>query len=236
MNIFFLDLEYSDSNLYKGEIFEIAVLSDKSGNIFHTYIQIVGVIPAFVETLCGVKDKNVKALGISFTAAMSDLWKFIKGESNGENSMIISHGNWDFPMITANLERNNISFSGFEEFFYINSVKIMLANGIEKPGLDQFAIRTRHSAVDDVNILQKVVHQYVTVRDLYRNFISFDEILTDLKERLPISFLDLFELVNNSVTKVDFKNKLYTYIKEKSQLKNKNMNEIADFYFNYFKN
>ena len=40
MNRFYLDTEYSNDNYYLGDIFEIAVLSEKSGYIFHSYIKI----------------------------------------------------------------------------------------------------------------------------------------------------------------------------------------------------
>ena len=60
MSIFYIDLEYTNSNLYIGEVFEIAVLSEKSGYMFHVYISIYDKIPPFVKKLCGVDDLKLE--------------------------------------------------------------------------------------------------------------------------------------------------------------------------------
>ena len=102
MSIFYIDLEYTNSNLYIGEVFEIAVLSEKSGYMFHVYISITDKIPPFVKELCGVDDIKLVKEGISFTSAMYKLETFIRDETD-ENPFIISHGNRDSQILFANL-------------------------------------------------------------------------------------------------------------------------------------
>ena len=48
MNRFYLDTEYTNDNYYLGDMFEIAVLSERSGYIFHTYIKMSNKLPSYV--------------------------------------------------------------------------------------------------------------------------------------------------------------------------------------------
>ena len=87
MGIFYMDTEYTNGNFYLGDIFEIAVLSESSGCIFHSYINIATTIPEYVQRLCNVTDVTNSP---SFPNVMNNLIRFI----NQEDVTIIAHGGY----------------------------------------------------------------------------------------------------------------------------------------------
>ena len=48
-NRFYLDTEFTNGNYYRGDIFELALISEKTCRIFHQYIQIPYDIPTYVK-------------------------------------------------------------------------------------------------------------------------------------------------------------------------------------------
>ena len=233
-DIFYIDVEYNESNLYIGEIFELAVLSETSDKLFHSYISIQGALPWFYKKLCDIDETKLLAVGLPFRAVMKDLINFIWSNASS-TPFIIAHGDWDFKMLAANLWRNECEFSGLHEFLYINSVEILLKKGMEQPGLSRFCKREKHSAKDDVRILQKVCRTYIEMRDIYSNFNSFECTIWEFDKRVVVSLTMLREFVKDCDTKIELQNKLTVYVRKKTCLTVKSVHKIAEFYFSFYK-
>ena len=52
-------MECTNGNFYLGDIFEIAVVSEDTGNIFHSYIKIHYKLPHQVKFLCNISDETL---------------------------------------------------------------------------------------------------------------------------------------------------------------------------------
>lgn len=174
MNVFYLDSEYTNGNLYRGDLIEISVLAETSGQIFHSYIKCRNKLPPFVRNLCNITDEELETIGLPFNRVIDDLIKFIDQEEG--QPIIITHGGVDIPLIIANCMKNGYNWRRLAKYIFMDSVKILQKKGYEKPGLDSFSMRKGHSAIEDVKILQHVFNNYVVNT---KSVVSFKEILEE---------------------------------------------------------
>ena len=115
MGRFYLDTEYTNGNYYLGDIFEIAVLSEQSGYIFHTYIKIHNKLPSYVRKLCNITDTILEMRSEHFNDVMDDLIEFINQESPRDDVIIIAHGGFltDFPLLIVNCMKAKYDYTRF---------------------------------------------------------------------------------------------------------------------------
>ena len=168
MGIFYIDTEYTNGNFYLGDIFEIACLSEDSGYIYHSYINIECTIPNYVKRLCNVSDEKIKS-SPSFYEVMNGVIEFINAQESQPPIKIISHGGYlfDFPLLFTNCMRNRFDYTWFEKCEFIDSVKELQQLGYRKPGLDSFAPPDRiHSAARDVELLGEISNKLLRSQNL----------------------------------------------------------------------
>ena len=201
-DIFFLDCEYTNGNLYVGEIFEIALLCKSTGNIFHSYVRIQTVIPKYVREMCNISDKQLNEIYQSptFSEIMDDLLIFVKEESRSLNIYIIAHGgfNSDIPLIINNCKRSKYSCNGLANYMFVDSMLYFKNKGILKPGLDNLNVtemRRYHTAINDVKILSDITDKLIGNNDMYlllKDAVNFDYFLQYLKAKMPISIAEMY--------------------------------------------
>ena len=63
---FYLDTEYTNGNYYQGDIFEIALVSEDTGRVFHQYVKIPYNLPKNSKRLCNINDEVIRHKRVSF--------------------------------------------------------------------------------------------------------------------------------------------------------------------------
>ena len=221
MNRFYLDTEYSNGNYYLGDIFEIAVLSEKSGYIFHSYIKIPPQqqpLSPFIMQFCHVTRKKLDMLSLPFNQVMRELIDFIDQESTTSDEaaaiIIIGHGALltDFPLLIANCIKNSFDYTPFTKYVFVDSMIALKSKGYTNPGLGTFTeyntMERRHSAIQDVKLLRNVVNKLL-VSDISQLQNTMTDILRFLRKKLPITFAELYNLASRSQSLTSFESTLY---------------------------
>ena len=88
-----MDLEFTNGNYYLADILEIALLSEESGNVFHSYVKINYSVPQRVQQITAITNSTIKALRLPFREVMDGLVEFLHREQvRGEAlPFIIAH-------------------------------------------------------------------------------------------------------------------------------------------------
>ena len=239
MGVFYLDLEFTNGNFYVGDIFEIAVLSEHSGNMFHSYIYTPERISSYVLHMCGVEIERIRQAP-TFCVIMTDLFNFIKEENDEKQVILIAHGGLgsDFPLLFVNCMRRQKTkdfIQHLDSFSFLDSVETLQNSyGYRKTSLDVLTgKRDVHSAVEDAELLKMVADDYRINKDLNISILySAQDILHKLTMKLPISIKDLNSLSNILPTKESFERALYEFSTPKTALSKKQVPRIANMYFN----
>ena len=232
MGIFYIDTEYTNGNFYLGDIFEIACLSEDSGYIFHSYINIGCTIPNYVKGLCNVPDEKIKS-SPSFYEVMNGVIEFINAHESQPPIKIISHGGYlsHFPLLFTNCMRNRFDYTWFEKCEFIDSVKELQQLGYRKPGLDSFAPPHRiHSAAGDVELLREISNKLLRSQNL--NVYTLEDIIQYIHTKMPISIVEL-QVVANTKTFQHLEALLHELAAANTALNTKQVEKIARYYFNY---
>ena len=245
MNRFYFDTEYSNGNYYLGDIFEIAVLSEKSGYIFHSYIKIPQPLSPFIMQFCHVTRKKLDMLSLPFNQVMRELIDFIDQESTTTSDeaaaiIIIGHGALltDFPLLIANCIKNSFDYTPFTKYVFVDSMIALKSKGYTNPGLDTFndTMEKRHSAIQDVKLLRNVVNKLL-VSDISQLQNTMTDILRFLHKKLPITFAELYNLSSLSQSLTSFESTLYEIMRmrggRKTSLNERQVCNIARYYYKY---
>ena len=98
MGRFYLDTEFTNGNYYLGDIIEMALLAEESGNTFQSYVQIHYLIPTRVKELTTISDDLLASAGCKFKDAMVAFLDFIQREQmeSSTDPVIIAHGGFLF--------------------------------------------------------------------------------------------------------------------------------------------
>ena len=80
MGKFYLDMEFTNGNYYLVDILEIALLSEESGNVHHSYVKISYSVPKQVQLLTGIINRTIETHGVPFRNVMDGLVEFIRCE------------------------------------------------------------------------------------------------------------------------------------------------------------
>ena len=237
---FFLDTEYTNGNYYRGDIFEIALISETTYRVFHQYIKIKYRLPNNVKTLCRISDEYLLRKGVPFTYMLKRMLLFIKSET--DNPTIIAHSGYlnDFPLLFINCIKHNINVADvFKNYTFIDSLKV-IRNSIEcrKPGLKSIIILCykQHTALSDVKSLLNVFTKQQPYTSLLSDSVqtySTNDIVQFMNQKLPLSIDKHHQFVYNVHTVEQLKQKLAQYVKEKSALKRKQLVKVSFYAYKY---
>ena len=241
-----MDAEYTNGNYYLGEIFEIALLSQSSGYIFHSYINISYRISKYVKKLCNVTDAIIHRQGQPFRRVINDLIRFIKQEEEEEteatDTIIVGHGSYttDFPLLLVNCMKAKYDYTQFKKFTFIDSMQVFKDKGYKRPGLDALSGETDrlfHSATRDVELLRDIINRLsdddITTTTKY--VYNLEDIIHYVNMKLPISIQHLYKLAAHNVTSYQcFESELYSRVNEKTALNSKQVCKIACRYFTMY--
>ena len=239
MTRFFLDTEYTNGNYYQGDIFEIALVSENTYRIFHQYVKIPYSVPNNVKRLCNISDKVLQQKGVSFTHMIKRLTRFVKSET--KTPTIIAHAGYafDFPLLFTNCMKHNLNVQIiFQNYAFVDSVKVLQNAGVRKPGLHTIANASyqRHSAASDAKTLVDVFNN----KEMYANLIkqndikySVNDMLQVLRKKLPISIDDLCYLSSSVNTREELTYILKQYVRIKSALSSEQLLKVSIYAFKY---
>ena len=238
MGRFFLDLEYTNGNYYLADIIELALLSEETGNVFHSYVRIHYLLPKRVKELTRITDDTLASIGCSFKDTFVGLNDFIKSENSHDETvpLIIAHAGFlfDFPILFTNCMKHKITDFGFlQHCLFADSLQIMEMNGYHPAGLDalcqQFGlVRGGHSALSDVQLLKKV---FGNKHVLDQHIHTFERIMFSLKQKLPVPIGKIYEWARRSHSYQDLEKMLVQFVKKKTALSSHQMFKIAYWYF-----
>ena len=243
---FFLDTEFSNGNFYLGDIFEIAVLSEDSGNIFHEYIDIGYMLPKYVENMCKINSSQLLLEGRSFKKVIEEFTNFIQHEANMRQPIIIAHGGFhnDFPLLITNCRKTGYNYiNAFKNILFMDSVELLKKANIQNPGIDSIIKDlpnvaenvTRHTAVGDVQILSNIF-----LLDSYRELLltgetyNLNKIEQYVNNKLPISISDIYSMAYLVSSQTSFEITLLPYCKNKSSLTRKQIKKLCIIIFGIF--
>lgn len=117
-------------------IIDFALLSERTGNVFHSYIRIHYLIPSRVKDLTKITDDKLASIGFSFKDVFGSMNNFIESETleNENTPLIITHAGFlfDFPKLLSNCMKHKIH----KKCLYVDSLRIMSENGYHCSGLD----------------------------------------------------------------------------------------------------
>ena len=224
-----MDLEYTNGNFYLGDIFEIACLSEDSGRIYHSYINIPTTITSYIKKMCCISDELIRNSS-SFYIVMQELVDFIEQEEgkNKSSTTIVSHGGYlsDFPLLLANCMKFHYDYTTFFNYKFIDSMQIFQSMGYHRPGLESLANTKRkiHTATQDVQLLKDVITTYNI--DISRGY-TLSDILQYMNRKLPISIPDLYKLVSRTTSFNSLESMLRPYSGAKNALNKKQLYKIV---------
>ena len=238
MGRFYLDLEFTNGNYYLADIIELALLSEETGNVFHSYIRIHYLIPKRVKELTTISDDTLASIGCSFKDTFVALNDFIKSETLQDESkpLIIAHAGFlfDFPILVTNCMKHKIQdFGILQHCLFADSIEVLRENGYQRPGLDslcqQFGLmRDVHSALGDVQLLKKVFYNQHIHREHIR---TFEKVVFDLKQKLSVRIIKIYEWARKCHSHHDLEIMLVKFVKKKTALTSHQMFKIAFWYF-----
>ena len=206
------------------------MVAEECGNIYHRYVKIHYSVPKQVQLLTGITNRTIETHGVPFRDVMDGLVAFIRREPT-EPTIIIAHGDYDFPILLASCTKHTYSdFAVLSELVYVDSMQSLY----RRPGLDALCEelkieRMGHSALDDAKILQTVCTMKSELQNPYGYTIR--DIISYLNAKLPISIQRVYCLTNRCTSHAELIYILYEYARPKTALNMKQVGKIAYFYF-----
>lgn len=241
MGIFYLDTEFTNGNYYLGDIFEIALLSENSGRIFHSYVNIPSRIPRYIKKMCNVTDMIIRK-SPPFCKVMNELIGFIEREdkeASSKRTFIIAHGGYlnDFPLLLTNCMRTKYDYTLLEKYTFIDSKLVFESKGYKRPGLDALSgkgDRRIHSAIEDVKLARDVIKKLLVIDITTTNTYAYtlQDILQYLEGKLPISIQNIYKIAAQETSYYSFESELYRHAVTKTALNENQVRKIAYRYFN----
>ena len=129
MSLFYLDLEYSNGNFYLRDIFDLTLISERSGHVFHSLINIPLPLDDYVKFLCNITDNTLQREGTTFGQAFDAMTAFVNDdvEEKGEPVTIVAHSGYlnDFPLLVMNCIKNKCDTAAMSSYRFIDTLKIL---------------------------------------------------------------------------------------------------------------
>lgn len=256
MNLFYLDSEYSNGNFYLGDIFELAVIAEKSGNVFHTFITIPTPLDSHVQFMCNITDNYLQTHGLSFKQAFASMICFINSETKEEEgpAIIMAHNGFycDFPLLLTNCIKNKCDIAVMSKYCFIDTFAILqqaardgthdLPHRLSLKALSENVFGhtdiSRHTAGDDATTLMMIFQHdpYRTIlidniNNNKNNRYNTNTITWHLNNKMPIPIVKLYRLARGVTSPQRLSLLLTTYVREKTAFNKANVNKIALYYF-----
>ena len=248
---FYFDTEFTNGNYYLGDIIEVALLAEESGNTFHSYVQIHYLIPTRVKELTNISDALLVTAGCKFKDTMVAFLDFIRREQLESDTppIIIAHGGFlfDFPLLLSNCMKYGVVDHGLlPDCLFLDSIEMFKALGYQKPGLDSLCnkfglVRQDHSALFDVQLLCRVFKEHSILYKYNMNSenwikcngqsCKYEDLLFYLHQKLPVSIQKINNLARRSRSKTDLEVFLSKFVKNKTALNTNQLFKIAHWYF-----
>ena len=225
----------------------MALLSEESGNMFQSYVQIHYLIPTRVKELTTISDDLLASAGCKFKDAMVSFLDFIEREQMGSSTdpVIIAHGGYrfDFPILLANCMKHNVwDYGMLPNCSFVDSLEVFKYCGYTRPGLDslcnKFGLeRYNHSALSDVKILcnvfekHSILCKYNMKYDCRLHTYKFADLLFYLKQKLPVSIQKIYSWARKCRSKQDLEIALTKFVKKKTALNTNQLLKISHWYF-----
>ena len=223
------------------DILEIALLSEESGNVFHSYVKIHYSIPQRVQQLTGITNCTHKTLGLSFREVMDGPVEFLHREQAlGETLLnFIAHGGYshDFPILLVSCMKHNCDkFGILTEDMFVDSMQALQDDGYKRPGLNALCeqlniTRSSHSELEVASTLYYVCNKKSKILDHPYGY-TFGDITSHLNRKLPLPIRKVSNLATECVSYQELGCILYGYVKRKSAL---NFNQVCKIAHCYFK-
>ena len=137
MNLFYLDTEYSNGNFYLGDIFDLSLIAAKSGNVFHTLINIPLPLDNYIKFMCNITDSKLWREGVSFEEAYKSMIAFInfeveeteneKEEEDIAEVTIMAHNGYlaDFPLLLVNCYKNKCDTTAMSNYRFVDTLQML---------------------------------------------------------------------------------------------------------------
>ena len=243
MGRFYFDTEFTNGNYYLGDIIDIALHAEESGNTFHSYVQIHYLIPTRVKELTSISDDLLASVGCKFKDAMVSFLDFIQREQKESSTapVIIAHGGYqsDFPLLLANcMKRGVLDYGILPNCSFVDSVEVFKSCGYTSPGLDSLCIefglvRHNHSALSDVKLLCNVFEKHLCKYNINYNcqFHTFADLMFYLKQRLPVPIQKIYSWAWKCQSKQELEITLSKFVKKKTALNANQVLKISHWYF-----
>ena len=254
MNRFFLDTEYTNGNFYIGDIFDLALIAEKSGHIFHTLIKVSAPLDNYIKFMCSITDEKLKKEGVTFKHAFEAMIAFISAEKekDGEPVAIMAHGGFtcDFPLLVINCLKNKCDISSMLSYRFVDTVKILQHEAeldttlslqcslqtLSKKVFGESIHPSIHSAANDV-IMLKNIFQYHPYRKILlknmNNTFNINTITWHLNAKMTLSIDDIYNRYQNVLSLQHLVLLLSTHLRKKSSLNATTVEKIAVYFYKY---
>ena len=255
MNRFFLNTEYTNGNFYIGDIFDLALMAEKSGHVFHTLISVPAPLDNYIKFMCSITDEILKKEGVTFKYAFEAMIAFISAEKveDGEPVTIMAHGGFtcDFPLLVTNCLKNKCDISSMLSYRLVDTVKILQHEAeldttlslqcslqtLSKKVFGEPVHHSIHSAVNDAIMLKNIFQYHPYRKILLKNMNNTSNINTitwHLNGKMPISIADIYNRYQNVLSLHHLVLLLSTHIRnQKSSLNATTVEKIALYFYKY---
>ena len=246
MSLFYLDTEFSNGNFYLGDIFEIAVISERSGNAFHTLIKIPTRLDSYVKFICSITDNVLQREGITFKQAFDGMINFINTEAKGEPVIILAHSGFlfDFPLIVINCLKNKCNTDAMTNYQFIDTLQILQQEG-ESINNTGFSLKTLsikvlgntmpvlHSAFNDAKTLMQIFqhspYKNILSQNVMKTF-TIQSINQYLSSKMPITIDNLYKLCANVSSTEQLWLLLSKHTRENTAVNKSTVKKICSYY------
>ena len=248
MGLFYLDTEHSNGNFYLGDIFELALISKKSGNAFHTLIKIPTQLDNYLQFMCGITNQKIQKEGVQFKQAFSDMIDFIDTEANGTKVIIAAHSGYlaDFPLLLVNCIKNQCETNRMINYEFIDTLQIIQKDrgetthntGFSLKSLAERVLRDKtlplHSAYNDAvtlkNIFTHEPYKNILLQNL-TNTYTIQKIQQYVNSKMPVTIADLYNHRTHVSSSDHLSLLLWKHVREKTALNKSNVKKIAVYYY-----
>lgn len=258
MDVFFLDTEFTNGNFYLGDIFEIGLVSERSGNGFHAFIKPPYRLDHYIKFLCQITDRFLQKEGSSFKKTYDDMINFINSEVAGRRSpsttiIIAAHGGFssDFALLVTNCLKYQCNIGAMADYKFIDTVQILQkereSNNYyieDSLSLQCLAIKVLgeppgrlHSAFHDAttlkNIYQETAHKNILSQNITNNINThtLESLRTHVTSKMPLTIEEICKMKYSVSSPQRLSLLLTQHMRNKTALKKKTVNKISSYYY-----
>ena len=232
MNLFYLDTEHSNGNFYLGDIFDLTLISGKSGNVFHTLINIPTPLDSYVKFMCNITDNKLHREGTTFEQAFEAMITFVNDEIKEEMEeelypevTIIAHSGYlhDFPLLVTNCIKNKCNTAAMYNYCFIDTLQILQKEAEDNSHNTVFSLETHNNLPQSLalkSLAKKVIgHTTMQLHDSHKDAKTLMQVFRHEPYRSI-----LMRNINNNTYDV---NSIYEYLYAKMPISIDDMYKLA---------